>query len=208
MNFEFNKKLFFYLVLGFIISTIVGTLSHEFGHYFVARILGFNARINYNSTRYFQTNLSIKNTSFIQFIITLGGPIQTIFTSFFSILFIWFHRSDFTISVELNFKQWVWIFLSLFSLRQTMNFAMNLIDFIRSGLWNYSSDEFKIESFLKLPFNSISILSAFLGAIVLLWISFEIIPIRQRFTFFCSGLVGGGLGYYIWLESLGKLIIP
>ena len=45
-----NKKLFLYLTLTFIVATVVGTLSHEFGHYIVAKSLGYDADIHYAFT--------------------------------------------------------------------------------------------------------------------------------------------------------------
>src|SRR6185503_3833515 len=43
----FDKKLFAMLVAAFVFATIIGTLSHEFGHYIVARVLGQRASIHY-----------------------------------------------------------------------------------------------------------------------------------------------------------------
>lgn len=47
-----QPKLFFLLFFSFIIMTVVGTLSHELGHYTMARLMGYNATINYQSTHY------------------------------------------------------------------------------------------------------------------------------------------------------------
>lgn len=52
VTFTFDKKLFFYLIVGFIITTIIGTVSHEFGHFAVAEYLGYDAKISYAYTNY------------------------------------------------------------------------------------------------------------------------------------------------------------
>ena len=39
MNFNYSKKLFLSLSLAFILMTIIGTISHEFGHFISAKIL-------------------------------------------------------------------------------------------------------------------------------------------------------------------------
>ncbi|MEI6593966.1 MAG: hypothetical protein WCO28_00275 [Bacteroidota bacterium] len=50
--FVFKKYLFIYLTLGFIAFTVIGTLSHEFGHYAVAKYFGWNPRIGYAYTTF------------------------------------------------------------------------------------------------------------------------------------------------------------
>lgn len=51
MRFNFDKKLFILLFLGFVIFTIIGTVTHELGHYTASKILGFKGvRINYGAT--------------------------------------------------------------------------------------------------------------------------------------------------------------
>jgi len=45
----FDLKLFLILTFTFILMTVVGTLSHELGHYAVAEYLGYDARIDYQS---------------------------------------------------------------------------------------------------------------------------------------------------------------
>jgi len=46
----FDIRLFVCLTIGFILFTIIGTVSHESGHYFVARCFGYQAKIHYGST--------------------------------------------------------------------------------------------------------------------------------------------------------------
>jgi len=47
---KFDLRLFILLALGFIAFTIIGTVSHESGHYLAARCLGYKARLHYSST--------------------------------------------------------------------------------------------------------------------------------------------------------------
>lgn len=46
----FEFRLFVWLTLGFILFTVIGTVSHESGHYIVARCFGYQAKIHYGST--------------------------------------------------------------------------------------------------------------------------------------------------------------
>jgi hypothetical protein len=47
---KFELRLFVLLALGFIAFTVVGTVSHESGHYLAARCLGYKAKLHYGST--------------------------------------------------------------------------------------------------------------------------------------------------------------
>lgn len=50
MKFYFDRKLFTVLAVVFILMTVIGTLSHEYGHYLAAKLMGYDARINYGMT--------------------------------------------------------------------------------------------------------------------------------------------------------------
>jgi hypothetical protein len=47
---KFDLRLFVLLALGFIAFTVIGTVSHECGHYLAARCLGYKASLHYGST--------------------------------------------------------------------------------------------------------------------------------------------------------------
>ena len=52
LPFKFDIKLFIYLAIAFIFSTIVGTISHEYGHYTVAKYLGYTSTVSYGYTNW------------------------------------------------------------------------------------------------------------------------------------------------------------
>ena len=64
LPFSIDLRLFVLLAIGFIAFTIIGTVSHESGHYIVARCLGYEARINYKSTYLFSKDTT--NEAFIK----------------------------------------------------------------------------------------------------------------------------------------------
>lgn len=51
-DFSFHKSLFLKIVLAFILFTIIGTQTHEFGHIFVAKFLGYETNLHYGSMNY------------------------------------------------------------------------------------------------------------------------------------------------------------
>lgn len=52
MRQKINTKLLFYLVLSFILCTVIGTLSHEGGHIAVAKYCGYETELHFASMNY------------------------------------------------------------------------------------------------------------------------------------------------------------
>ena len=207
MTFDFDKRLFVYLSLAFILMTVIGTVSHEYGHYLSAKILGFNSRINYGMT-FLENNPNKLMSAKEYFIFTLGGPIQTILTGTLGVILLFISRKSYSQIDKLSFLQWSLIFASLFWLRQVANlFTWILFYFIR-GRFGIHGDEIKLAEYLNLPNWSIIFLTALIGATVLIIVMFKFIPKKVRFTFMLSGLFGGISGYILWLRLFGEIIMP
>ena len=236
--FKFNLKLFIQLSLGFISFTIIGTLSHEFGHYLSYRINHQEARIAYAYTVsetespkslqlreiYKKRSEEIKNhqpypekeeyfnTLNIYKTQTLmnvmGGPIQTLGTSLIAFILILIFYHRFKKQETLNFASFLLVFFSLFSLRQVSNFTFILIAIMVKGKYAHHDDESRINVALNLPPLSLHIVTSLIGIGILSFIILKIIPLQQRFTFILSGIFGGVLGYLIWLEWLGPKLLP
>ena len=203
-----DKKLFIGLFLAFFASTIIGTLSHELGHYIIAKHQGLDARINYGSTILStpDPNNSIIPSSPIA--TTLGGPLQTILTGTIGLLLLFIFRKRFHSTDKLSYGQWIIIFLSLFWLRQTANFCKWLGGYFINGKFSSNSDEIRIANYFDLPTWTVISITAIIGAFVLAIITFKFIPSRQRTTFLTAGLLGGISGFYFWLIQFGKYIMP
>lgn len=201
-------KLFIYLIIIFIIITVIGTVFHEFGHYLAAKLLGIDSKIYYGYTSFIH-NENYRHLSKIDRIIILcGGPIQTIFTGTLGLVLLFIFKKEIFKFEKLSFKYWIFIFLSLFWLRQTANFFMWIIGYLLTGRFSKKGDEIRLANLLDIPIWSIILPTAILGITVALITVFIFIPLKQRFTFIISGLIGGVLGYIIWLEFLGKILMP
>jgi hypothetical protein len=203
LTFRFNTRLFVFLTLGFIVFTVIGTVSHECGHYVAAKLMGFDAQMNYMSTWLVASDhrMTLKQS----FWFTLGGPLQTMLTGTIGFLAVWLSIRS---ANELNFKQWLLVFLSLFWLRQPANFLLWQADYFLSGYLSRRGDEIKLSQSLGWPVWAIAFLTALVGFLVLLFIIFRVIPKTLRFTFIISGITGGVLGYLLWLVYFGKIIMP
>lgn len=203
MSATIDKKLLLFLFIAFILATVVGTVSHELGHYFVAKYLGYDVRISYASTNIRGTTIFASDS----FWFTWGGPFVTMFagTAGFILLFI-FCQSYYSTD-RLEFRHWALIFLSLFWLRQPAVFILWLFTGWL-GKEPLRVDEIRIANNLQLPGWSILVLSAIIGAAVLIIVVFRFIPFAQRLTFILAGLLGGIAGYMLWMYLLGPVFLP
>ena len=235
--FKIELKLFFVLAFTFILFTIIGTVSHEYGHYFVAKSLDYDAEVSYAYTIWTDEiaeafmdsvetkypnkedfkkdfpekekyNSVAKKYGKEDFLITLGGPFQTMLTGTIGLLFLYFKREKFNGSKKNNLMSWLLVFISLFWLRQLSNFLHWLVSYFFTGEFSMGGDEIRAALHLNLPIGTFAIGTAFIAAIILAFIILKIIPKEKRITFITAGLVGGMLGYYIWLVLLGPIVMP
>lgn len=229
-------KAFIFLTLTFILMTVVGTLTHELGHYSVSRMLGYEASINYQSSFHWDREFNeyyisvyekysneIKNdldfpgkanfekrmNNYVndQFWILLGGPIQTMLTGTIGLLLLLVYRHRFINSERITTVGWALVFISLFWLRQVANLFMAVLTFVTKGQPSLRGDEARLAMHLDINIWSIQIITGILGLIVL-WVVLRLLPKGIVLTFLVSGLTGGILGYYLWLIQFGKYIMP
>ena len=237
LPFRFNVKLFLLLSLAFFISVIIGTVSHECGHYAVAKSLGYTSSIHYGyciwddeSTRPFidsifttyakqvETNMDFpqkEKFNTIQqkqmkdsFWITLGGPAQTMITGTLGLLLLLKQKKKIIQTNNINLYQWFCVFLSLFWLRQFVNLFTWVLGYFINGKFRTGGDEIGVAISLGLPQGTPAILTALISFAIALFILLKIIPSSKRFTLIAAGLFGGTVGYLFWLLWFGEMIMP
>lgn len=217
--------------------TVVGTVTHELGHYTAAKIIGHEAKINYAQT--FSDNPTLSSELKLIYdkyyddinenndfplkerfqvlrsqqieeakITSLGGPLQTIFTGTLGFILLLRNRKNIYKNGKLKLIGWIYIFLSLFWLRQVTNFLVAIASLIITKETHISGDEMSLALLYKLPIWSIQTITGIIGMIICGYIFFYIIPKAQRLTFIIAGLLGGIAGYYLWLIEYGKIIMP
>jgi len=205
---NFDGRLFIWLAIAFIIATVAGTLTHEGGHYFVAKYLGYDAGINYYSTWWALSSADQLTSPSDNFWFTIGGPMESMLTGTIGLALLFLFRRSFKGETKLSFGQWFLIFVSLFWLRQTANFVGWIGGYVFTRKFSQHGDEIKLAHYLQLPEWTLVTLTAFIGAIVLTIVIFKFVPVKQRLTFITSGLAGGIAGYMLWLVWFGKYIMP
>lgn len=245
-----QPKLFIALLVGFVGFTVIGTLLHEMGHWWMATQCGFKASIHYNHASLEDLSPAFKqNDDTIQalrnqyhlvhkqadqyvlvdsidfpqkqryqallrqqqrllFPVHLGGPAQTMATGTIGVALLLMNRHWWRGKPSL--KSWVWgiIFGALFWLRQLFNLTIATYSVLVGSQWSTRMDETKLALDLQLWPATISVVSGLVGLGVLVFITLRVIPSSQRLTFIGSGLVGGTLGFCLWLVWLGPQLMP
>lgn len=234
-----KSKLSLLLILSitFIVFTVIGTLSHEYGHIIVAKYLGYETELHYGSMSYnhsqeeikfeeiYKKNKSsiqnkedfpekatyqrlVKKLSYDNLFITIGGPVQTILTGTIGFILLLFRRKK-ILENGMKILDWLYVFLSLFWLREVCNLTMSISSALLNGKKNYfGGDERIIATVLEIPQGSIAIPLALIGLCIALFVIFRIIPKEQRLIFISSGFLGGITGFILWLRILGPIVMP
>jgi len=178
MSLRFYPKLFLAVFLAFVAFTVIGTLSHEGGHYLVARGFGYSPSIHYGymmsgENKVYEEAMAIRArhkkaiTSGLDypekerfdelavkaknqgFWITLGGPLQTMLTGTIGLFLVLWRKSK-------------------------KAYASSLLDWL------------------------------FIATYVIL----TFVPKEKILTFGIGGLLGGVTGYVLWLKILGPIVMP
>jgi hypothetical protein len=230
-------RLFLALYFAFIAFTIIGTLSHEAGHFVVAKLHGYPSHIGYNYTFWdnqqellvidsfekkyrdelilnkqfpekAQYEVLLKQQLNASFLITFGGPLQTMLTGSIAFGLLVRKRNRSRDINKLKFTHWLLVFFALFWLRQPFNFIYWIGGYFRNGEFSTNGDEIYLANYLNIPEGGILIFTALIGFALLFYTVFRIIPVAERWVFVLAGLTGGITGFLFWIIWAGPLILP
>ena len=227
-------RLFAFIALGFVLATIVGTVSHEYGHIAVAKFFGYETKLYYDSMNY---NVEEKldaiyayydkhmhsillpsspekkyfeehHTQILKEInyVRWGGPAQTMITGTIGVLMLWLRRKKIA-EYGMKLTDWIFVLLAFFWSREITNFLIVSIDSLILSKPHTGGDEAHISRYYQIPWITINAITGCIAALVLLWVVFIVIPRRQRLTFITAGLAGSALGWMIWMEWVGPRIL-
>lgn len=208
ITYTIDVRLLTRLTVAFILCTVIGTLTHEFGHYLAAIAQGYNARVNFMSTNIYLTPNQHPMSAYEYFLFTIGGPLETILTGCLGFILLLYFRTTFYNAQQLSLLQWCIVFVTFFWSRQIANLVVWIGRYFINGYYFVQGDEIKLSRYLGVPDLTILIITAIIGLVIASITIFRFIPKEQRLTFILSGLLGGTAGYTIWLVFLGKYILP
>ncbi|GLU54566.1 site-2 protease family protein [Dyadobacter frigoris] len=232
---EIDNKLLYQLILGFFIATIIATIVHEYGHFFTAKLLGYDARVSYGYTTWTNTSyqdffgsftrderIKIQTNEYFPrqqeyhdftkrikhetFLITLSGPLLTILIGTLGFAILCFDRKNF-IADSLSPKKWFLLFIAFFWLRQPANYVLDLLSAISRGHYPYGNDETVLARYFAFDIWSISFVLALIGLVIVFIIYKKFIPDESKTTFLLAGLIGGIGGYMLWIFILGPVFM-
>ena len=191
-------KMFFKYTLIFLIVPAIGTLLHEFGHYIVAIINGYEAYIAYAYTIY------TINDPIVAFWALSGGPLATWFQSLtaFTIMVLYYNKEKRGTFTE-DLPPLYIVLLATFSF--SIRFIFNAIGYLLRG--STTMDEVRIGLYLGIH-PDVVVYGSALIAVVFLVIAIYRIPKSYRFMLFFSAVFGAILGYLMWYEWLGPILLP
>ena len=137
-----------------------------------------------------------------------AGPLQTMITGSIAIFWLWYYRKTIFAKTLLSVKEWFAVFIAFFWSRQIFNALSAIIGYISNGSISRGGDEAKISLFFNLPVYTVNIITGLIGFTLLLWVTFYIIRKQQRFSFILAGTAGSALGYTIWMQWIGPVVLP
>jgi len=237
LPFKVHPRLFAMLALSFVIATIIGTVSHELGHCSVAKILGYDVELHYASmtnSNYFEEHHleayydkhidkimskepSVEKETFKNLyergkienlLIILGGPLQTIIVGSIGLMWLYYHRKKIMAKAELSVKEWFAVIVAFFWSRQLFNLLSGMLSFISSKAFPKGGDESRISLYFGVPVSTVDVITGMVSLALLLWVIFYIIPINQRLSFILAGMAGSALGFVIWMQWIGPVVLP
>jgi hypothetical protein len=136
----------------------------------------------------------------------LGGPMQTMIFGTAGLLFLRFGRKKIRASQQLTFTNCTFVLLAFFWSREPA-ILLQKIYYVAIG-HQERGDEEKIARHLHLNEWSVITILGITGTIILIWVTFFIVPLQQRFTFIAAGLTGSLTGVLLWFGILGPILLP
>jgi hypothetical protein len=187
----------------FLVFIVIGTLSHEFGHYFIAKVLGYPAHIAYDRT-FIGTNPGTSSIPLLYqyFGISFGGPLITMLIGTAGVLLCIKNRYY----IQLNRKAHLYIILALFWGRELYCLIVTAFYFFL-GNGPVRGDETYLSNLLDLPSGFFAVLLGSLAFLICVYLFFYI-KRNLRLVFLISAIVGALAGTVLWFMWLGPLLLP
>jgi hypothetical protein len=170
----------------------------------IAKALGYKTVLHYSSMDWHYPN-GVKGTDRSDsFYITLGGIILIDTISILSLLLLLFSRGQ-----APRYIYWALVFFSMLIYRHIMlTFICLIITIVYGKKMSFGADETEIANFLSLPNYVIGIPLLIIALLSAYLLYFNVLGSKMRLTFFYATVIGGIIGYIVWLYILGPVVMP
>ncbi len=203
--------------------SIVGTVLHELGHAAMAKYLNVDFTIHHNSVklsdelskdyrllmdsiRFYHSNDSVKKINqdnrntiskyhYQSFLITLGGPMQTILTSILGIVVLVFRRFK---TYHFSIIDWLCVFLALFISREAFLLVYDMFILVIKHHLPHHGDEIKLARLMGIHPLSISAVLGVIGFYTCILVIHKFVPKSYLYEFIIGGCIGGLTGFYFF----------
>ncbi len=230
---SFNSRIFALTIFCFVLMTIIGTVTHELGHYAAACYFNlepklYHDRITYNIDNLYdrideiyknnkfeiQNNLNYPSKElysklydeldFAPMIISVCGPLQTIAFGTLAFIILVIRKK---INTDTFSKfDYLLAYFSLFWSREVMILFLPLAEGFLFNTSYFGGDEVRISRHFGLWEGTVPILTGLVGLYVCSKVVFYYIPASHRSSFFTGGITGSVIGYAFWMEFLGPIL--
>ena len=199
-----RQKQFLSLVVFMILYVVFGTLLHESGHILIAHCLNYSSLLHYGSMVWYLPNGEIGTNKTHSFYITLGGVIIIDVISLIALSMLVIFKTKLHRVVY-----WVLVFLAMLIYRHILLTLIGVsISAIQQTNLRYGSDEAEIASFLSVDNSVIGVPFLIIALISCHILFYQVLEPSIRKLFFWAMVVGGVLGYILWLFLLGPILMP
>ena len=215
-----DKKLTIKLFFAFVLTIIIGTITHEAGHYYTSKALGYDAYFAYGmvyttgfnkeASKVWEEERENPNMERINIYqkkrnkIMLGGPLTSIFIGLAGTLFLLIKRTK---DKSKSLLTWIIIFFSLFILR-CVYIGLCGLNKLFSQTINLKSDEEKIFWHYEIDMQTGFILLALLPLPLVLFTLKKWLTKKEWVSFLVAGALGIPAGFYLWYVVLGPVLLP
>lgn len=229
-----SRKHIISFIIVFILLTPIGTITHELGHLFVAKTLGYDTTLHHSSVNWNnellkslknqyekfklqieddlpfegqeEYKVNIKTLNKHNLLILFGGVAQTII--FGLVAFILLLYRVFIKKKSFNSLDWLLTFISLFWIREPANLILSVIKGIKlkNNIYFYGDDA-KIANLLGLH-EGVLLLPLTIIAMLISLMVLKIIPNKRKKEFIIGALIGCPIGFVLWMFIIGPIVLP
>lgn len=142
-----------------------------------------------------------------ELMIIIAGPLLTISIGCYGFFNLILNKSN-KISQDFILKNYGYVYLTLFWLRQVFNLFTSLLNSVLKGKFCFGGDESKISKMLNLNPGFFGVLSGTIGLLICTYTIFIVVPKKTRINLIIGGFIGSVFSFVVWTYIIGSFVLP